>query len=47
MRQDLFEGIEAKTDELVVPTRALIGFTTVNPPGEGYAPRAEHRGRGR
>jgi succinyl-diaminopimelate desuccinylase len=45
MHEELFERIEAKTDELVALTRALIGFPTVNPPGEAYAPCAEFLGR--
>jgi succinyl-diaminopimelate desuccinylase len=45
MHDELFERIEAKTDELVALTRDLIGFPTVNPPGEGYAPCAEYLGR--
>ncbi len=45
MHEELFERIGAKTDELVALTRELIGFPTVNPPGEGYTPCAEHLGR--
>jgi succinyl-diaminopimelate desuccinylase len=48
---DLFKLIDARRDELVELTRALIRFPTVNPPGEAYRPCAEYigermRGRG-
>ena len=47
----LFRTIDGRRDELVELTRALIGFPTVNPPGEAYRPCAEFigerlRGRG-
>ncbi|MDH3597121.1 MAG: acetylornithine deacetylase/succinyl-diaminopimelate desuccinylase family protein [Rhodospirillales bacterium] len=45
MHDELFRRIEDKTDEVVALTRELIGFPTVNPPGEGYAPCAEFLGR--
>jgi succinyl-diaminopimelate desuccinylase len=48
MRPDadaLFAEIEARTDELVALTQALIRFPTVNPPGEAYRPCAEFLGR--
>jgi len=41
----LFRRIESRRDELVDLTRALIGFPTVNPPGESYRPCAEFIGR--
>jgi succinyl-diaminopimelate desuccinylase len=41
---NLLEAIEARRDELVELTRALIGFPTVNPPGEAYRPCAEFVG---
>src|SRR5450755_3403387 len=40
----LFRAIDARRDELVELTRALIRFPTVNPPGEGYRPCAEFIG---
>jgi succinyl-diaminopimelate desuccinylase len=40
----LFGEIEARTDELVQLTRALIRFPTVNPPGDCYRPCAEFLG---
>jgi succinyl-diaminopimelate desuccinylase len=44
-RQDqLLADIEARTDELVALTQALIRFPTVNPPGAGYRECAEHLG---
>lgn len=45
MDDHLRQVIEAKTDDLVALTRDLIGFPTVNPPGEAYAPCAEYIGR--
>ncbi len=41
----VFKAIEARRDELVDLTRQLIGFPTVNPPGEAYLPCAEFIGR--
>jgi succinyl-diaminopimelate desuccinylase len=41
----LFKIIEARRDELVDLTRALIRFPTINPPGEAYQPCAEFIGR--
>jgi succinyl-diaminopimelate desuccinylase len=41
----LFKTIEARRDELVELTRALIRFPTINPPGEAYQPCAEFIGR--
>jgi succinyl-diaminopimelate desuccinylase len=40
----LFELIDARRDELVELTRALIRFPTVNPPGEEYGPCARFIG---
>jgi succinyl-diaminopimelate desuccinylase len=42
--ENLFKAIDARRDELVDLTRALIRFPTVNPPGEGYRPCAEFIG---
>jgi succinyl-diaminopimelate desuccinylase len=41
---NLFKAIDARRDELVDLTRALIRFPTVNPPGEAYRPCAEFIG---
>ena len=41
----LFKAIDERRDELVDLTRQLIGFPTVNPPGEAYRPCAEFIGR--
>ncbi len=41
----LFKTIEARRDELVELTQALIRFPTINPPGEAYQPCAEFIGR--
>ncbi|MGO9994240.1 MAG: acetylornithine deacetylase/succinyl-diaminopimelate desuccinylase family protein [Steroidobacteraceae bacterium] len=41
----VFKTIDARRDELVELTRQLIGFPTVNPPGEAYRPCAEFIGR--
>ena len=41
----LFKAIEARRDELVELTQALIRFPTINPPGEAYQPCAEFIGR--
>jgi succinyl-diaminopimelate desuccinylase len=41
----LLDSIEARRDELIDLTRALIRFPTVNPPGEAYRPCAEFIGR--
>jgi succinyl-diaminopimelate desuccinylase len=41
---DLCEAIDARRDELVELTRALVRFPTVNPPGEAYVPCAEFIG---
>ena len=43
--QQLFHMIEARRDELVELTRALIRFPSVNPPGDAYQPCAEFIGR--
>jgi succinyl-diaminopimelate desuccinylase len=43
--ETLFKMIEARRDELVDLTQALIRFPTVNPPGEAYQPCAEFIGR--
>ncbi|MEA3138915.1 MAG: succinyl-diaminopimelate desuccinylase [Gammaproteobacteria bacterium] len=43
--ENLFKMIEARRDELVELTQALIRFPTVNPPGEAYQPCAEFIGR--
>ena len=41
---NLFKAIDARRDELVELSRALIRFPTVNPPGEAYGPCARvHR----
>jgi len=40
----LSAAIDARRDELVDLTRALIRFPTVNPPGDAYAPCAEFIG---
>jgi succinyl-diaminopimelate desuccinylase len=42
--ESLFKVIDARRDELVDLTRALIRFPTVNPPGEAYRPCAEFIG---
>jgi succinyl-diaminopimelate desuccinylase len=42
--ENLFRAIDARRDELVELTRALIRFPTVNPPGEAYRPCAEFVG---
>jgi succinyl-diaminopimelate desuccinylase len=42
--ENLFRAIDARRDELVELTRALIRFPTVNPPGEAYCPCAEFVG---
>jgi succinyl-diaminopimelate desuccinylase len=36
-----FEGIDARRDDLVALTQALIRIPTVNPPGDNYTPCAE------
>jgi succinyl-diaminopimelate desuccinylase len=41
----LFKVIDGRRDELVELARALIGFPTINPPGEAYQPCAEFIGR--
>ncbi len=41
---NLCKAIDARREELVELTRALIGFPTVNPPGEAYQPCAEFIG---
>lgn len=41
MQDALFTRIEAKTEELVALTQALIRIPTVNPPGDAYTPCAE------
>jgi succinyl-diaminopimelate desuccinylase len=43
--ETLFKMIDARRDELVDLTQALIRFPTVNPPGEAYQPCAEFIGR--
>jgi succinyl-diaminopimelate desuccinylase len=43
--EQVFKLIEARRDELVELTQALIRFPTVNPPGEAYQPCAEFIGR--
>jgi succinyl-diaminopimelate desuccinylase len=43
--QALFESIAAREQDLVALTRDLIGYPTVNPPGEHYAACAEFIGR--
>ena len=40
----LFKDIESRRDEVVQLTRDLIGYPTVNPPGEAYQPCAEYIG---
>ena len=40
----LFNGIDARRDELVDLTRRLIRFPTINPPGDAYLPCAEFIG---
>ena len=40
----LFDRIEARTEDLVALTRDLIRFPTVNPPGDYYTPCAEYLG---
>jgi succinyl-diaminopimelate desuccinylase len=42
--ENLCKVIDARRDELVELTRALIRFPTVNPPGEAYRPCAEFIG---
>ncbi|MBL8585068.1 MAG: acetylornithine deacetylase/succinyl-diaminopimelate desuccinylase family protein [Rhizobiaceae bacterium] len=42
MNQDLFAAVESRIDDLVALTMDLIGFPTVNPPGEAYRPCAEY-----
>jgi succinyl-diaminopimelate desuccinylase len=44
-QDQLLKLIEARRDELVELTRELIGFPTINPPGEAYRPCAEFIGR--
>lgn len=44
MSRHVWKRIDAKRDELVALTQALIRFPTVNPPGEAYTPCAEHIG---
>jgi len=41
MNDALARAVSERTDDLVALTRDLIGFPTVNPPGEAYAPCAE------
>jgi len=41
LQHSLFERIEAKRDDLVDLTQALIQIPTVNPPGDAYTPCAE------
>src|SRR5271167_1155312 len=43
--QQVFQMIDARRDELIELTRALIRFPTVNPPGDAYHPCAEFIGR--
>jgi succinyl-diaminopimelate desuccinylase len=43
--ETVFKAIDQRRDELVDLTRQLIGFPTVNPPGEAYRPCAEFIGR--
>jgi succinyl-diaminopimelate desuccinylase len=43
--ETIFRAIDARRDELVELTQALIRFPTVNPPGEAYQPCAEFIGR--
>jgi succinyl-diaminopimelate desuccinylase len=45
LAEALFKSIDERRSELVELTRALIGFPTVNPPGEGYQACAEFIGR--
>ena len=45
LAEALFKSIDERRGELVDLTRALIGFPTVNPPGEGYRACAEFIGR--
>jgi succinyl-diaminopimelate desuccinylase len=42
--ESLCRAIEARREELVELTRALVRFPTVNPPGEAYRPCAEFIG---
>jgi succinyl-diaminopimelate desuccinylase len=42
--ETLLKAIDARRDELIELTRALIRFPTVNPPGEAYRPCAEFIG---
>jgi len=43
--EKLFNSIDQRRDELIELTRELIGFPTVNPPGDAYRPCAEFIGR--
>ena len=43
--QQVFQMIDARRDEMIELTRALIRFPTVNPPGDDYHPCAEFIGR--
>jgi succinyl-diaminopimelate desuccinylase len=43
--ETIFKAIDARRDELVELTQALIRFPTVNPPGDAYQPCAEFIGR--
>ena len=42
--EQLLREIEAREDEIVALTQALIRFPTVNPPGDAYRPCAEFVG---
>jgi succinyl-diaminopimelate desuccinylase len=42
--EELITAIDARRDQMVELTRALIAFPTVNPPGEAYRPCAEFVG---
>ncbi len=44
MENGLHDTIAARRDDLVCLTADLIGFPTVNPPGEAYTPCAEYLG---
>jgi len=45
MIDHLLRTVEARKEALIALTRELLAFPTVNPPGEAYAPCAEHIGR--
>src|SRR3954464_2117160 len=44
MNEQLAKAVDDRIDEAVALTADLIGFPTVNPPGEAYTPCAEYIG---